>query len=213
MQIELSALEARVLGAFIEKEMTTPDYYPLSPNALTNACNQKSNRNPVMQLTEAEVIETVENLRAKGLAMQSQDAGSRVTKFRHTLRERLYLDEYELAILAELLLRGAQTPGELRSRADRMARFEDLAKVDQTLQELIDKDPPMVIKLERQAGRKENRYMHLLCGPVDGEVQASQNLNDSPRTTVADLEEQIVELKKELEMLKEEFRQFREQFE
>ncbi len=213
MQIELSALEARVLGAFIEKEMTTPDYYPLSPNALTNACNQKSNRNPVMQLTEAEVIETVENLRAKGLAMQSQDAGSRVIKFRHTLRERLYLDEHELALLAEMLLRGAQTPGELRSRADRMAHFEDLAKVEQTLQELIDKDPPMVVKLERQAGRKENRYMHLLCGPVDDEVQASQNLNDSPRSTVADLEEQIVELKKELESLKEEFRQFREQFE
>ena len=95
MEIELSALEARVLGAFIEKELTTPDYYPLSPNALTNACNQKSNRNPVMQLEEAEVLDAVDSLRKKGLAMQSQDAGSRVVKFRHILREKLYLDEHE----------------------------------------------------------------------------------------------------------------------
>jgi len=213
MQIELSAVEARVLGAFIEKELTTPDYYPLSPNALTNACNQKSNRHPVMQLTEAEVIDTVEKLRAKGLAMQSQDAGSRVTKYRHTLRERLYLDEHELALLAELLLRGAQTPGELRSRADRMARFEDLAKVDQTLQELIDKDPPMVVKLERQAGRKEHRYKHLFSGAVEEAAPPAQNLTDSPGSSVTDLAEQVGELKKELETLKEEFRKFREQFE
>ena len=215
MEIELSPLEARVLGVFIEKEMTTPDYYPLSPNALTNACNQKSNRNPVMQLTEPEVMETVEILRQKGLAMQSQDAGSRVIKFRHTLRERLYLEDHELAIISELLLRGAQTPGELRSRADRMARFEDLSKVDQTLQELIEKEPAMVVKLERQAGRKECRYMHLLCGPIDEEVlsQPVAIVQTAQGSSLAALEEEIKGLKTELAELKAEFQVFREQFE
>jgi uncharacterized protein YceH (UPF0502 family) len=211
MEIELTSTEARVLGAFIEKELTTPDYYPLSPNSLTNACNQKSNRNPVMQLSESEVIETVESLRKKGLAMQSQDAGSRVIKFRHTLRERLYLEEDELAILAELLLRGAQTPGELRSRADRMATFADLEKVDKVLQELMAKEPPMVVKLNRQVGRKEHRYIHLLCGPVSEDPQqetsaaTNQNLSE-------ELAEEIREIKTELARLKEEFEQFKQQF-
>lgn len=214
MEIELTPLEARVLGAFIEKEMTTPDYYPLSPNALTNACNQKSNRNPVMQLAEEDVIETVEELRKKGLAMQSQDAGSRVIKFRHTLRERLYLDDHELAILAELLLRGAQTPGELRSRADRMSRFSDLAKVDQVMQELMDKEQPMVIKLARQAGRKEQRYMHLLCGPVsiDENEPAVQVIQTAQSRSIAELEEEIERLKSELSAFRQEFKLFREQF-
>lgn len=215
MEIELSALEARVLGAFIEKEMTTPDYYPLSPNALTNACNQKSNRNPVLQLNEVEVMATVESLRAKGLAMQSQDAGSRVVKFRHTLRERLYLDEHELAVIAELLLRGAQTPGELRSRAERMANFTDLAQVDQILQELIDKDPAMVVKLARQAGRKEHRYMHLFCGPVNEEAieQPPLTIQSSQETAINALEAEIRQLKTDMAELKEEFQKFREQFE
>lgn len=215
MDIELSPIEARVLGAFIEKELTTPDYYPLSPNALTNACNQKSNRSPVMQLDESEVMETVERLRKKGLAMQSQDAGSRVIKFRHILREKLYLDDHELAILAELLLRGAQTPGELRARADRMARFEDLSKVEQTLQELIDKDPAMAVKLARQAGRKEHRYMHLFSGPVDEEEcgQAAPVVLSGTNTSIAALEEDVKQLKEELATLKEEFSTFRQQFE
>lgn len=215
MKIELSALEARVLGAFIEKEMTTPDYYPLSPNALTNACNQKSNRNPVMQLTEADVIDTVETLRQKGLAMQSQDAGSRVIKFRHTLRERLYLEDHELAIIAELLLRGAQTPGELRSRADRMTGFADLSKVDQILQELMDKDPAMVVKLARQAGRKEHRYMHLFCGDVceEDDSLTIPILRTAQGSSIAALEEEIQQLKNELAELRAEFKVFREQFE
>lgn len=215
MEIELTPLEARVLGAFIEKEMTTPDYYPLSPNGLTNACNQKSNRNPVMQLLETDVIETVEELRKKGLAMQSQDAGSRVIKFRHTLRERLYLDDHELAILAELLLRGAQTPGELRSRADRMAGFSDLEKVDQVMQELMDKETPMVVKLPRQPGRKEQRYMHLLCGPVsvDECEPAVQVIQTAQSKSIAELEKEIEQLKTEMNTLKQEFMQFRKQFE
>lgn len=214
MEIELNQLEARVLGAFIEKELTTPDYYPLSLNGLTNACNQKSNRAPVLQLEESEVLETVEQLRQKRLAMQSQGAGSRVTKFRHTLRERLYLEDHELAILAELLLRGAQTPGELRSRAGRMANFSDLSKVDETLQELIEKEPPMVVKLARQAGRKENRYMHLFCGAVaDDEAGATELIVQSGQgRSLTELEEEIEKLKSELAELKLNFQQFREQF-
>ncbi|SHI49846.1 hypothetical protein SAMN02745165_00234 [Malonomonas rubra DSM 5091] len=215
MDIDISVIEARVLGAFIEKEMTTPDYYPLSPNALTNACNQKSNRNPVMQLEEADVMEAVESLRKKGLAMQSQDAGSRVIKFRHILREKLYLDDHELAILAELLLRGPQTPGELRSRCDRMARFEELTRVEQSVQELIDKEPPMVAKLARQPGRKEHRYAHLLSGPVDEEElnQSGTVVQTTTSSTVSTLEEDVRLLKEELASLKEEFKIFREQFE
>ncbi|WP_303720264.1 YceH family protein [Malonomonas rubra] len=215
MEIELSALEARVLGAFIEKELTTPDYYPLSPNALTNACNQKSNRNPVMQLEEAEVLDAVDSLRKKGLAMQSQDAGSRVVKFRHILREKLYLDEHELAILAELLLRGPQTSGELRSRADRMARFEDLTKLDETLQELIDKEPSLVVKLPRQTGRKEHRYMHLLSGPIDEEElsQPPAVITTGHSSSIATLEEEVKQLKEELAELKEEVKSFLKQFE
>ncbi|NOY12208.1 MAG: DUF480 domain-containing protein [Deltaproteobacteria bacterium] len=214
MEIELNRFEARLLGAFIEKELTTPDYYPLSANALCNACNQKSNRAPVMQLVESEVIETVEQLRKKGLAMQSQDAGSRVTKFRHTLRERLYLDDHELAVLAELLLRGAQTPGELRSRADRMASFSELSKVDETLQELIDKEPPMVIKLSRQPGRKEHRYMHLFCGPIADDETGSpeQTAQTMPGRPIAELEKEIENLKIEMTELRREFQQFKEQF-
>lgn len=215
MKIEIEALEARVLGAFIEKDLATPEHYPLSLNALTNACNQKSNRYPVLQLPEAEILAAVELLRNKGLAMQSQNAGSRVNKFRHTLRERLYLEDQELAILAELLLRGPQTPGELRSRADRMAGFKDLPQVDDNLQELIDKEPPMVIKLARQAGRKEHRYMHLLCGPV---AETDQSLAEPPGMSntanpTAELETEVTLIKAELAALRLEFEEFRKQFE
>ena len=214
MEIELNRLEARVLGAFIEKELTTPDYYPLSANGLTNACNQKSNRAPVMQLSETDTIETVEDLRQKGLAMQSQDAGSRVTKFRHTLRERLYLEDHELAILAELLLRGAQTPGELRARADRMATFSDIAKLEQVIQELMEKEPPMITKLARQPGRKEQRYMHLLCGPIteSEEEPADQPLQTTRGRSIAELETEIAQLKTELAAFRQEFALFRKQF-
>ncbi|OEU75044.1 MAG: hypothetical protein BA864_12575 [Desulfuromonadales bacterium C00003093] len=212
MEIEITPVEARIIGAFIEKELTTPDYYPLSSNALTNACNQKSNRNPVMQLAEVEVNETVEQLRRKGLAMQSQDAGSRVKKYRHTLRERLYLEDHELAILAELLLRGAQTPGELRSRADRMAGFSDLTKVDQAVQELMDQEPPMVVKLDRQPGRKEHRYAHLLSGPITEEATSDQTMTQQ-NTPISALENELAELRAELAALKLDFAEFRKQFE
>ena len=215
MEIMLNSIEARILGAFIEKELTTPDYYPLSPNGLTNACNQKSNRDPVLQLGEAEVLEAVETLRKKGLAMQSQDAGSRVIKYRHTLRERLFLEEQELAILAELLLRGPQTPGEIRARADRMAALPSLEDADTVLQELMDKEPPLICKLPRQPGRKESRYAHLLAGPVTAEESVPEN---SPAPvpmgkSFAEMETELGELRDEVTELKKEFQRFKEQFE
>ncbi len=216
MQISLNQIEARILGAFIEKELTTPDYYPLSLNGLTNACNQKSNRAPVMQLSEAEVIDAVDHIRKMGLAMQSQDAGSRVTKYRHSLRERLYLENLELAILAELLLRGPQTPGELRARADRMASFPDLEQVDQTLQELMDKEPPFVVRLDRQPGRREQRYAQLLYQVEEDEPPQCTNNNSIPLAegkSIAILEEEITQIKADVNALREELSEFRKQFE
>jgi len=217
MEISLGTVEARILGAFIEKELTTPDYYPLSLNALANACNQKSNRDPVLQLEEPEILEQVDHLRKKGLAMQSQDAGSRVTKYRHCLRERLYLEDQELAILAELLLRGPQTPGELRSRCERMAPFNDLETVQQFLQELLEKEPPMVVRLDRQPGRKEYRYAQLWTGPgekfsdADDPMQSAGSNRKS--VGVEQLLSEIVALREEVASLQAEFAEFKKQFE
>ena len=164
MEPILNENEIRVLGCLIEKEMTTPDYYPLTLNALTNACNQKSNRDPVVDLEETDVVRALDALRMKGLAMQAHGEGSRVPKYRHSLAEKLFLEPEELAILCELFLRGPQTVGELRGRAGRMHDFEDLAQVEAVLQELMERQPPMAAKLPRQPGRKEHRYAHLLGG-------------------------------------------------
>ncbi|HEY5673544.1 MAG TPA: YceH family protein [Malonomonas sp.] len=214
MEILLDENEVRVLGAFIEKELTTPDYYPLSPNALTNACNQKSNRDPVLQLEEPQVLAAVESLRNKGLAMQSQE-GSRVVKYRHCLRERLYLENQELAILGELLLRGAQTPGEIRARADRMASLASLEEVDTVLQELLDKEPPLICKLDRQPGRKEHRYAHLLAGEVSTEEPApTAAMAAQPAgRSFSQMETELAELREEIAKLKNEFQRFKKQFE
>lgn len=217
MEIELNAVEARILGVFIEKELTTPDYYPLSQNALTNACNQKSNRAPVMQLEEADVLENVDSLRKKGLAMQSQDAGSRVSKYRHSLRERLYLEDQELAILAELLLRGPQTPGELRSRCDRMATFPDLAEVERILHDLLEKEPALAIRLERQPGRKECRYAQLFTAVAEQADLTGNAESVAAQTGQTDdmdsLQSVIAELRAELAALQAEFADFKKQFE
>ena len=214
MEIMLDEIEVRVLGAFIEKELTTPDYYPLSPNALTNACNQKSNRDPVLQLEEQHVLDAVETLRKKGLVMQSQE-GSRVVKFRHCLRERLYLENQELAVLAELLLRGPQTPGEIRARADRMATLSSLEEVDTVLQELFDKSPPLICKLERQPGRKEHRYAHLLAGAVSVEAPMPETtpLQQPTGKSFSEMETELAELREEIAELKLEFQRFKKQFE
>lgn len=213
----LNENEVRVLGCLIEKELTTPEYYPLSLNALTNACNQKSNRDPVMVLEEADVVAALEKLRFKGMARLS-GAGGRVAKYCHSLAERLRLDQPELAVLAELLVRGPQTMGELRGRADRMSSFPDMASIEGVIKELIDIDPPLVTLLPRQAGRKEPRYAHLLAGtPVVPEEEPGRAEGARPRTgageeRLAKLEEEVAGLRAEVAELRQLVEEFKAQF-
>src|SRR6201998_1471475 len=162
MQLTLTAIEARVLGALIEKEITTPEYYPLSLNALTNACNQKSNRDPVLHVEESRVTKALHHLNGHPLVRSVSSTDSRVTKFEHRLQDAFNFYRPEVAIICELLLRGPQTPGELRTRASRMHAFEDLQSVHSALSRLEKREPPLVTILPRQPGTKEARYAHLL---------------------------------------------------
>src|SRR3974390_1532685 len=171
MSIELSAREARVLGCLVEKQITTPEQYPLSLNAITNACNQKSNRDPVLELSEAEVQGLIDSLSRKHLVLERSGFGSRVPKYQqrfcNTEFSVLQFTAQERAIVCELLLRGPQTPGELRSRAARMAEFTDAAQVEATLEAMATRESgPLVQKLAREAGRRESRYAHLFSGPI-----------------------------------------------
>jgi len=183
MQLTLTPIEARVLGALIEKEITTPEYYPLSLNSLTNACNQKSNRDPVLQLEEHEVRRALNNLESQCLVRSVGD--SRVTKFEHRLQDQFNFYRPEIAILCEVLVRGPQTPGELRTRASRMHPFDDLESVHSALQRLAKREPPMVTALPREHGRKEPRYAHLLGDRVSGFVLANPAMNSSPLDAAA----------------------------
>src|SRR6202020_1096614 len=164
--IVLTPTEARVLGALVEKEVATPDYYPLSLNALLNACNQRSNRDPVMDLNEDEVRDALVGLQEHRLAGPAQGADSRVSKYEHRLGEAFNFSRAETALLCVLLLRGPQTPGELRGRTERMHRFEEIGDVLAGLQKLMDREPPLVAGLPRQPGTKESRYAHLLSGEI-----------------------------------------------
>jgi uncharacterized protein YceH (UPF0502 family) len=163
VDLQLHPEEVRVLGALIEKETTTPEYYPLSLNALVNACNQKSNRDPAVSYDDGTVLDAVELLRNKGLATVVTGAGSRVPKYAHRFAEKLNLGRRELAILCEMMLRGPQTVGEIRNRAERMHRFEDLSEVES----LLDRMAEYVVKLPRRPGEKEARWAHLFSGPVE----------------------------------------------
>jgi uncharacterized protein YceH (UPF0502 family) len=178
----LTAAQARVLGALIEKEVTTPDYYPLSLNALINACNQLSNREPVMKLDEEEVRLALRRLEDQGLAGRARGADGRVTKYEHWLGEAFNFTRAETALICVLLLRGPQTPGELRSRTDRLHSFDEIGEVLAGLQKLMEREPPLVAVLPRQPGTKEARYAHLLSGPV--EFAASQEMQSAPRAAV-----------------------------
>src|SRR6202051_4109352 len=164
MDILLDEVETRVLGSLWEKEFPTPDYYPLPLNALVSACNKKSNRDPAMNLDEDAVRGALRTLDDNSMARSISAADSRVTKYEHRLQEAFNFDRREAAIFCELLLRGAQTPGELRSRAERMHHFDDLSEVQSALQRLMNREPPLVKVLARQPGTKESRYMHLLSG-------------------------------------------------
>src|SRR5215469_14172756 len=173
MDIQLSEVEARVLGSLIEKDITTPDYYPLSLNALVNACNQKNNREPVMNLDENAVRDALSSLQEKRFAGPASGADSRVTKYEHRLQEVFNFDRREIAIICVLLLRGAQTPGELRGRGERMYSFEALEDVESTLDRLMDREPPLVTVLARQPGTKESRYMHLFSGDAPAQIDVA----------------------------------------
>jgi uncharacterized protein len=216
--ILLSENETRVLGSLVEKELTTPEYYPLSLNALVNACNQKSNRDPAMNLNEEAVREALRTLEKKGLAGPADNMVSRVSKYEHRLQEAYNFTRHETAVLAELLLRGAQTPGELRSRADRMHKFDDLGIVVTTLRKLMEREPPLAKVLPRQPGTKEARYAHLLSGDVEVAQPESSSRGAAASSAgggdrAARLEDQVANLQEEIAELKRQFAAFRKQFE
>src|SRR5260370_3651182 len=209
MDLLLHPVEVRVLGSLLEKEITTPEYYPLSLNALLNACNQKSNRDPVVNFDETTLQQALQSLRDKGLLLTITGAGSRVPKYGHRISEKLNLGRRELAILCELMLRGPQTLGELRTRADRMHPFDDLAQVESVIEHL----PELITKLPRRTGEKEARYAHLLSRTPaipENEPEVPQPLGSA---RIATLEAEVAELRGELESLKEQFAGFRQQFE
>ncbi len=211
----LNPMEARVLGALIEKDITTPDYYPLSLNALVNACNQKSNRDPVMSLEENAVRDALYSLNEKGLAGAVSSADSRVSKYEHRLQEKFNLARGETAILCVLLLRGPQTPGELRGRTERMFSFNDLSEVQSALQRLMQRETSLVKMLARQPGTKEARYAHLLCGDVEGAEAATEAVVTSASLDggrITRLEIEVGNLKSEVAALREQFEDFRKQF-
>jgi hypothetical protein len=216
--IVLTAAQARVLGALVEKEITTPDYYPLSINALMNACNQRSNREPVMDLDEEEVRLALRRLEDHGLAGRARGADGRVTKYEHWLGEAFNFTRAETALMCVLLLRGPQTPGELRGRTDRLHRFDEISEVLAWLQKLMEREPALVAVLPRQPGTKESRYAHLLSGTVESAVAAEnafvprvaaaatyapREANDDPahEGRIAQLEATVAELQRQVEAL------------
>ena len=214
MNIELSALEARVIGCLIEKQITTPDQYPLSLNALVNACNQKSNRDPVMEVDEVTIQGTVDQLARKHFVVEKSGFGSRVPKYQHRFCNTEYgtlkLTAQELAIVCELLLRGPQTPGELRTRASRMAAFSEVGQVEAALESLRSReDGPFVVRLPREPARRDSRWAHLFSGAV-----AVPSIEEQPQAVALSgvaaempsrlerLEEQVQRLREELDDLK-----------
>jgi uncharacterized protein YceH (UPF0502 family) len=221
MQLTLTSIEARVLGALIEKEITTPEYYPLSLNALTNACNQKSNRDPVLHVEESEVRKALNHLEYQSLVRSVSSTDSRVTKFEHRLQDAFNFYRPEVAVICELLLRGPQTPGELRTRASRMHAFEDLESVHSALSRLEKREPPLVTVLPRQPGTKEARYAHLLgdAPPVALSVLPRATVvrdHDSAALSnerVEGLVAEVAELRSQIADLQSQFATFRKQFE
>ncbi len=219
----LTEIETRVLGSLIEKDITTPDYYPLSLNALVNACNQKNNRDPVMTLDEESVRAALTTLQEERLAGPTSSADSRVTKYEHRLQEVFNFDRREIAVVCVLLLRGPQTPGELRGRTDRMYHFETLDDVVSTLDRLAQRDPPLTAILPRQPGTKESRYTHLFSGepPAVAVTQLERvAAGDSPAIPthsanhrLAQLEEEVSTLRRELSEVQQQLATFRKQFE
>lgn len=218
-EVQLTAEEARVLGVLVEKQITTPEYYPLSLHALTAACNQKNNRDPVTGYDERTVVRALDELREKRLASLISEAGARVPKYRHAFPETFGLDALDTALLCELLLRGPQTPGELRTRASRMVEIADPALVEAALEALITVKH-LVVKLPRQPGRKECRYQHTLCGMPSLDAAEPSVPAEPARLAVAAENERLAKLeadsaalRADLDALRAQFAEFRKQFE
>lgn len=217
MLTELTEMEARIVGCLVEKELTTPDYYPLTLNALVNACNQKSNRDPVVEYDESSVEKSLERLRDKNIVYVFYGSSSRTAKYKHILPGYYELTPPETALVAVLMLRGAQTLGELKERSKRLYEFSGLDEVDETLSDLAKRDDPIVVKLERLPGQKDSRFMQLLTGEVDMEAVAANFQSSSPSGSQSDrignLETEVETLKEELASFKEAFEDFKKQFE
>lgn len=210
--IQLTFEEARVLGALIEKQVTTPEYYPMSLNALVNACNQKNNRDPVTAFDDRTVVVAVDGLRDKRLVAMVTEAGARVPKYRHVFSETVGLDERDTAILCELLIRGPQTLGELRGRCERMVKWESPEQAEAVVNGLLE-TKKLVVKLPRQPGRKESRFAHVLCGMPDVSGAGEVALAEPVRAEVAGDIDRLARLENEVADLKRQFAEFKKQFE
>ena len=207
----LTPIESRILGSLAEKQLTTPEYYPLTLNALINACNQKNNRDPVMSLSESDVSTALEHLRDRNLVYVYYGSTSRVPKYKHMLPTYYELDPGETAVMAVLMLRGPQTLGELRERTGRMHEFSGLDEVNQVLQALTTREDPLVQRLDRLPGQKDARYAHLLSGPIDTEALAAA-LPARPAASES-TNDRLTRIEAELAELREAFAEFRKQFE
>lgn len=216
MTTKLTPTEARVLASLVEKQLTTPEYYPLTLNALTAACNQKSNRDPVMSLGDTEIQAAIDSLRDQSLVYLYYGTGTRTVKYKHMLPGVFELEAAGVAVMGVLMLRGPQTIGEIRERSGRMHEFGDLNEVQETLDDLSRRDEPLLVRLERQPGQKEVRYAHLLSGEIDvstlptpGEKRSSGSADAS---RVEALESEVAALKNELAEFRATFDEFRKQF-
>jgi uncharacterized protein YceH (UPF0502 family) len=215
MPITLSETEVRVLGSLVEKQLTTPEYYPLTINALVAACNQKSNRDPVVSYDENTVVGALDSLREKNLVYTFHGSTSRVVKYKHMLPNVFELDAAEVAVIAVLMLRGPQTVGEIRGRTDRLYEFSGLSEVQEAVDKLSQRDEPLVVRLERQVGQKDARYAHLLSGEIDVTslpVARERTITAGQSEKMENLEAEVALLKNDLAAFREEFAEFRKQF-
>lgn len=214
-KMELDAREVRVLGCLIEKALSTPDYYPMTLNALTTACNQKTNRDPVVDYDTSDVAEAIDGLQRKRLVGNASSAHDRTAKYRHALAEAMHLDEPQLAVLSSLMVRGPETVGELRGRTTRLHEFDSLEEVEGVLDRLAQREPPLVTQVPRRPGQKEARYAHLFSGEPDAD--AAPRDPHSPRPEMEEriraLEQQVEDLRARLDGYAEAFKTFRSQFE
>jgi len=221
MESLFNPIEARVISTLVEKQITTPNNYPLTLTSLTTACNQKSNRHPVTDLTEEEVVRALFRLRELNIAWEKAPAGSRVMKYSHDISQQFDFTDQQLAVITELMLRGPQTPGELRTRCERMHPLGDIHQATEVVQSLVDyPESPLAVKLPREPGRRDSRYAHLLCGepeisdePVSVEPAAAVLAVRAENERIAELEADVQQLREEITQLTEQFAEFKTQFE